>query len=231
MPNAPVKKVLVVDDEKIIRDFLAKFFAVEGIEATCVEGGFEAIKIAQTAHFDMIFLDVRMPKMDGVETLKALKKITGNNTRFIMMTGYSIDDLLKKLDTEKIEAFIKKPFEMDELQNILEDYSKQKYREEFINILIIENEPAMSDLFLKLLKGYNLTFVKNGKDALSQVALKDFDLVISDLLLNDMSGLEAYTKIKALKPDLDIILIMGDTKNKSHIIKGCLFKQINDLFI
>lgn len=231
MPNEPVKKVLVVDDEKIIRDFLAKFFAIEGIEVTCVEGGFEAIEIAKTAHFDMIFLDVRMPKIDGVETLKALKKITGDNTKFIMMTGYSIDDLLKKLDNEKIEAFIKKPFEIKELQAILEDYCKQKYCEKFTNILIIEKEPAVSDLFGKLLKDYNLTIVKNGEDALSQVSSKDFNLVISDLLLNDMSGLEAYTKIKALKPNLDIILIMGDTKNKDHIIKGCLFKQINDLFI
>lgn len=218
-----------MDDEKIVRDFLTKFFVLEGREVTCAEGGFEAIEIAKRTHFDIIFLDVRMPKMDGVETLKQLKKITGDNTKFVMMTGYSIDELLKKLENEKIEAFIRKPFNIEELQAAFNGYNQQTYSKKLTNILIIEKEIPITDLFKRLLKDYNLTIVKTGEDALSQVSMKDFDLVISNLLLNDMSGLEVYAKIKAVKPDLDIILIMGNSENAERIMKGCLLKQIKEL--
>ncbi len=67
--------------------------------------------------------------MDGVETFKELKKITGD-TKYVMMTGYPIDELLKKVENENIEAFIKKPFEIDEIMTILKEYSFKGHRGE-----------------------------------------------------------------------------------------------------
>ena len=105
---------LVVDDEKVIRDFLIKFLKMYDIEARCAKDGDGAIELARTEKFDVIFLDVRMPKMDGLEALRKLKRLNPE-ARYVMMTGYAVDDLLEEAKKEGIAASIKKPFEIDEI--------------------------------------------------------------------------------------------------------------------
>lgn len=119
------KKILVVDDEKVVRDFLLKLLSLENTQVTTAENGQEAIRIVNNEYFDIIFLDARMPGIDGVETFKELKKITGNNTKYVMMTGYSIDRLLEKLDNQRIDAFLRKPFDIQEIKAVLNDYEQQ----------------------------------------------------------------------------------------------------------
>lgn len=116
------KKILVVDDEKVVRDFLLKLLSSENTQVQTAENGYEAIQIVTNTQFDIIFLDARMPGLDGIKTFKELKKITPDNTKYVMMTGYSIDKLLEKLDGQKIEAFISKPFEIQEIKQVLNDY-------------------------------------------------------------------------------------------------------------
>ncbi len=228
MADKRIKKVLVVDDEKVIRDFLSRLLTLEDVDVTTAEGGSEAIEIVKKEKFDIIFLDMRMPQMDGVEAFKELKKITGD-TKYVMMTGYSIDDLLKKVEDEKIEAFIKKPFEIDEIMAVIKEYSQQQYGEKIHRILIVEHTEKVSNLFRSLFKTYETTIVTTGREALDLIILKDFDLIFSDIMLNDMNGLELYTRIKEIKPDLDVILIMGDIRNQQRVVKECLHKQINAL--
>lgn len=223
------KHILVVDDEQVVREFLVKLLSLEDMEVTTAVNGLEAILIAKDKHFDLVFLDIRMPGLDGVATYKELKKITKEDTKYIIMTGYSIDDLLKKLENEKIEGFIRKPFEIKEILDILTGYSKQQYCQEIKDVLIVENEKNLCSLFERLLKGYNCKVVKTAQEALKQIETNKFNLVFSDIVLSDMSGLELYSKIKSIKPDIDVILIMGDTQKKEKLIKGCLYKEINDL--
>jgi len=125
MDRNPQRIILVVDDEKVVRDFLLKLLSLENTQVQTAESGQEAIQIVNNKRFDIIFIDARMPGLDGIETFKELKKITGNNTKYVMMTGYSIDRLLEKLDGQKIEAFIRKPFEIQEIKKVLNDYEQQ----------------------------------------------------------------------------------------------------------
>lgn len=228
MADKRVKKVLVVDDEKVIRDFLSRLLTLEEVDVTTAESGTQAIKIVKNEKFDIIFLDVRMPGMDGVEAFKELRKITGD-TKYVMMTGYPIDELLRKVEDENIEAFIKKPFEIDEIMTVLKEYSQQQYGEKIQRVLIVEHTEKVSNLFRSLLKTYETTIVATGREALDFVILKDFDLIFSDIMLNDMNGLELYTRIKEIKPDLNIILIMGNIHDQEEIVRKCLHNQINAL--
>ncbi len=228
MSDKRVKKVLVVDDEKVVRDFLARLLTFEEVAVITVEGGVQAIEIAKKEKFDIIFLDIRMPQMDGLETFKELKKITGD-TKYVMMTGYPRGSLLEKVEDEKIEAFINKPFEIEEIMRVLKEYSKQQYAEKIHRILIVEHTEKISNLFRSLFKTYEPTIVTSGREALDLIILENFELVLSDIMLNDMNGLELYTKIKEIKPDLEVILIMGDIQGRGSMVKECLHKQINDL--
>lgn len=224
------KKILVVDDEKVVRNFLLKLLSLENTQVTTAENGQEAIRIANNEHFDIIFLDARMPGIDGVETFKELKKITGDKTKYVMMTGYSIDSLLEKLDNQKVEAFIRKPFEIQEIKAVLNDYKQQDYLEEIADILIVTSETHVFNLFKRLLKNYNITIATTGQEALSKLNNNEFNLVFSDMVLNDMPGIELYAKIKNMKPKLNVILIMGDTKKRGTLIEGCLYKEMIRLF-
>lgn len=228
MPPKRATTVLVVDDEELIRDFLSRLLSLEGLEVTTAEDGFRAIEIAKKEKFDIIFLDIRMPKMDGVEAFKKLKKITPNS-KFIMITGYSMDELLKRVEGEHIEAFITKPFDIHEIVNIIEDFARQKYPDDIVNILVVEAEDAVSGFFKKLFKAYDISTARTGKEALEIIERKDFDLVLADIMLEDMNGVELYSKIREMRPHAEIILVTGDAKKTEGIIKGCLYQQIKNL--
>jgi CheY-like chemotaxis protein len=219
------KKILVVDDEKIVRDFLSRFLTLEDMQVRVADGGLQAIAMAKEEKFDIIFVDARMPQMDGLEALKELKKINPG-CKYIMMTGYSLDDLLKKTGTEKIDAIIRKPFEINEIATILADVFQQKSPSEIKSVLFVGHEEPALVFFKKLLKNYNLVSVGSGQEALEQIGSGGFDAVFLDTSLSDKADTELCAKIREVKPNLEIILIMGDVVKKEGAVKGCLYKQI-----
>ncbi|MFA5356412.1 MAG: response regulator [Candidatus Omnitrophota bacterium] len=221
-------KVLVVDDERIIRDFLIRLLSLEGLVVRAAESGKKAIEMAKKEEFDIFFLDVRLPGVDGVQTFRELKKISPES-KYVMMTGYSLDGLLKAIEGEKIEAFITKPFEIKEIIVILEDFIREKYPDDIINILIVESDEPVSNFFSKLLQDYNVMISETGEGALKLVTERNFDLILSDISLRDMSGVELYSKIRDIKPEARIILLTGDIKKTEGIIKQSLYHQIKSI--
>ena len=119
MPSEKNIRVLIADDEKSVRDFLSRFFGLGRIDVTCVETGVAAIEAAQKQKFDLVFLDVRMPGIDGLETYRRLKQ-TLPDARYVMMTGYAVDEVLEQAKQEGVFACIKKPFEIGQLHMLLE---------------------------------------------------------------------------------------------------------------
>ena len=89
------KKLLLVDDDIEFSELLSTYLAGEGLEIIVAHDGNEAVAIAQTSVFDVCLLDVMMPKLDGIETLKQLRQ-THPNLPVIMLTAKSepIDRIL-----------------------------------------------------------------------------------------------------------------------------------------
>ncbi|MEW6202520.1 MAG: response regulator [bacterium] len=108
--------VLLVDDEKEFVEFLAKRIREREIEVEYVFSGEEAVDIVKKRLFDVAVVDIKMPGMDGVETLKELKKLKPT-MEIIMLTGHaSLDSGIQSM---KIGAFdyLVKPFDFSELMN------------------------------------------------------------------------------------------------------------------
>jgi len=108
------EKVLVVDDEKEIRDLLSIYLTEEGYEVISASTGDEAINLAKTQHPQVILMDVKMPGIDGVETCKRLKE--GEETKLIpviMVTAYQDRDVEAYL--EGADDFVNKPFDKIEI--------------------------------------------------------------------------------------------------------------------
>ena len=112
--------ILIVDDNKDFADVFCDILTANKYNAESCYSGSCAIELLQDRVFDIIFLDIRMPEMDGIETLKKVKKLRPD-TVVIMMTGYSVDELVHKALEEKASEIIYKPFEIDKVLSLLKD--------------------------------------------------------------------------------------------------------------
>ena len=104
--------ILVVDDLKSLRLTLAGILEDEGHSVTVVEDGYQAIEAVKKTHFDVAFMDIKMPGINGVEAFNEFKKIDPG-TVVIMMTAYSVDELVKKAVDEGAYTCIYKPFDVE----------------------------------------------------------------------------------------------------------------------
>ncbi|HTY24679.1 MAG TPA: response regulator [Desulfomonilaceae bacterium] len=123
-------RVMLVDDEKDFLETLCKRLTKRKLDVTSATGGREAITKIESVPIDVVVLDVRMPDMDGIETLKRIKKIKPS-VEVIMLTAHA--DLEVAMEGMELGAFdyLMKPIEIDELLYKLQDAYKKKWcREE-----------------------------------------------------------------------------------------------------
>lgn len=106
-------KVLVVDDEKLIRDVIREYATLEKYEVYEAENGIDALKIIDEVDIDVIVLDIMMPKMDGYTFFKELKKDKGIPTIILSARGDEYDKLLG-FDLG-VDDYLTKPFSPKEL--------------------------------------------------------------------------------------------------------------------
>jgi len=107
-------RILVVDDERAVREALERALRLEGYEVELAEDGQQALLVLAGRSADAIVLDILMPVMDGVETCKALRRM-GNRTPVLMLTArHEVDDRVAGLDAGAVDYLVK-PFALEEL--------------------------------------------------------------------------------------------------------------------
>ncbi|MEW5975543.1 MAG: response regulator [Acidobacteriota bacterium] len=121
-------RVLIVDDEEVVRKTLHRMVQLHGIEAVLAESGEKALELARRDSFRMVFLDLSMPGMSGVETLKLLKEID-RELVFVIVTALSGEDQLFRsvLDLSPVSV-IPKPFTLQHIGDVLNMYFPQVQR-------------------------------------------------------------------------------------------------------
>ena len=116
---ADKSRVLVVDDEEALRTVLGSELSGEGYEVNTASDGDEAISMVQNKKFDLLLLDIKMPKVDGFEVLKFVKK-NFPAIKVIMLTGFA--DLKNAIESKKLgaEDFVSKPYDLVDLLTTIE---------------------------------------------------------------------------------------------------------------
>jgi len=112
-------RILVVDDNKDFADIFCDILKTNDYVAESCYSGSQAIERVKNGDFDIVFLDIRMPEMDGVQALKEIKKLRPKMT-VIMMTGYSVDEMIHKALEEKASEIVYKPFEVDKILSLID---------------------------------------------------------------------------------------------------------------
>src|SRR5690349_11214120 len=118
-------RILIVDDEMVVRDSLGKWFTSEGYSARPAAGAREALEILQQMQFDIALIDIKMPGMDGMELQSRLKEADPDLT-VIIMTGYaSVDTAVQALKHGAYD-YITKPVDPDELSHLVANALEHK---------------------------------------------------------------------------------------------------------
>jgi two-component system response regulator AtoC len=117
--------ILVVDDEEKQRDLLAGFLRKKGYAVTTAASGKEAIEKNRTTGFDLTILDLKMPEVDGIETMSRMKEIDPE-TYFIILTGYGTVESAVEAMRCGASDYINKPINLDELELLIERIYKEQ---------------------------------------------------------------------------------------------------------
>ena len=111
--------ILVVDDDKAMAESISDVLDARGYRVAVANDGFAAVALAKETSFDLVLTDIKMPGMNGVEAYKEIKKIRPG-MRAIMMTAYSVEDLIKEAMQEGAYEVMHKPIVLDRLLLLIE---------------------------------------------------------------------------------------------------------------
>jgi DNA-binding NtrC family response regulator len=119
------EKILLVDDEKDFLDVMSERIEARGMDVTTADSAEKALKDVESGGFDAIILDLMMPGMDGLETLKAIKK-KNPDLQVILLTGHATVE--KGIEAMKLGAmdFLEKPADLDKLTEIIKKAQARK---------------------------------------------------------------------------------------------------------
>jgi len=116
--------VLIVDDQAGVRYLLEIIVKDSGHRAHTACNGLEAVDLARSIRPDIIFMDVRMPLMGGLEALEKIKALTPE-TNVVIMTAFSSEETVAKAMQKGALTCIVKPFDVDELKGFLMGFNRE----------------------------------------------------------------------------------------------------------
>lgn len=120
------QKILLIDDDLLVRKSVEKLLKKEGYEVVSVESAYLAVEAIKTTAFDLIISDIRMPGKNGIDAVKEIRGILFRDLRddlalpIIFITGYA--ELGQELRAEKLGEVILKPFDMNNLLVTIREY-------------------------------------------------------------------------------------------------------------
>src|SRR3990167_8319690 len=197
-------KILVVDDDASIREFLEIMLKRENFEVKTADNGQKAQKIMEKEQFDVVITDLQMPKMSGLELLKEIKTINPATTVLVITAFGSTESAV---DAMKLGAFdyISKPFKIDEIKNRLKNALKNKN-------LSVENRIMRKELEKK----YSFENIIGASEAMEKLfeMIERVSETKSNVLISGESGTGKELVAKAIH-------FNGPLKDKPFITVNC----------
>jgi len=213
-------KVLVVDDNPTNRAILKEMLQSWRMPAKEAASGIEALKIIQSPEtkkepFELFLVDLSMPEMDGFTLIENIKKISEyQHTPIIILTSADRVGDFQKAKELGASAYLVKPIRSSDLldtimaikgSTVMEkklagpitDQTLPEFRPKY-NILLAEDNPINQKVAVHLLqkKGHKVIVAENGQQVLDKLAQEEFDLILMDVQMPIMNGLETTQRIR-----------------------------------
>lgn len=230
------RPVLVVDDDHITCINATELLKGLGMRSCWVSSGREAVRSVEAAHeqnddFFAVILDWMMPGMDGMDTVKAIRKTMGKNVPIIVVSAYDYSEIEEDFILAGADAFITKPLFKSKMLHILQTFITEGAEMEADvpapasqplsgkRVLLAEDNDINREIAVELLRMRDVSVdtVENGKravEAFEASAPGDYDAVLMDIQMPVMNGYEAAEAIRTIKrKDAKTIPILALTAN------------------
>jgi len=231
IPELKNSRVLIVDDNETNRHIFTLQFESWGMIPFTANSGQQAIEIIEEMEepFELAVIDMQMPAMDGLELGRLIKEMPfKGDIPMIMLTSLG---KINKLPTDIFDAQLSKPIKLAELfeevlrviaetrnrRNNMADHNVDKHLADKLpmRILLAEDNITNQDLVITLLAkmGYKIDAVENGRKVLEMLDRKKYDIILMDIQMPVMNGLEATKIICEKYPESERPKIIAITAN------------------
>jgi len=228
--------ILVVDDERLICDLLRSVLAGHGHEVLMAMNGREGLELFKKHRPRFTLLDLRMPEMNGIEVLKQIRAIDPQ-AAVLILTAWGSDALEQQARQLGVVDFLSKGLSLDVLVDAMERTLQQTAQAaspaqaaapggaprtapvaagdgDFI--LVVDDEPQIRDLLKRFLalRGYKVRVASDGQQALTMVEQEAPQLIVLDVYMPGINGVEVLRQLRRRKFTGGVILLTGSQDDK-----------------
>lgn len=212
-------RLLLVDDEEDFRIAACKALARRGFTVSSAADAIAALAVVDSEPIDVVVLDVKMPGMDGVQLFHELSE-RWPTLPVIMLTGHATVGQAFDCSRDGVFDYLAKPCDFDDLAILCHRAAremplfasrKSDVAMEPIDVLLIDDEVELLTTIAKLLerRGMSVTTALDGVEGLARLQEKGADVVVLDLRMPGMHGLEVLRRIKRDHSEVEVILLTG----------------------
>jgi len=223
-------KIMVVDDNITAREIFQSYLDSMGFIAKTADSGASAMELLRNASpddpFHVVLTDFEMPEMNGVETARRIRAMEALQPmpKVVMATAYSRDEVIEQAGEVQLDGFLVKPATQSTLFDAImgafgrEIAAKKSLDESYLekveeirgaSLLLAEDNEINQQIAIEILQGAGLMVdvANNGQEAVEAVAAKDYALVLMDIQMPIMGGMEATATIRETKTPEELPII------------------------
>lgn len=244
-------KVLFVDDNDLNRKMTDKMLSEEGMKVITAEDGYEGLEILSAEKdLDLVLLDVHMPKMDGIETLKRINEKYEGKFSVLMFTSVDLRDQISRIKELGANDYLLKPVVRKDLIGKIGQVMKEaldsrvgktmngvkKIEMDREKVLIVEDDPInmiIAKAMLNKIGNYQLYFAEDGGEAIEIFKRNQPDIILLDIQLPTMNGFEAYEIIKETcnEKNIEMPVVIAMTAYAADVDKENIVQAGIDLYL
>ena len=233
IPQLQGLRALVVDDDFNTCSSVTKMLASIGLRPDWTTSGKEAVLRVKLAgeledEYAVYIIDWLMPDMNGIEVVRRIRGMIGEDTPIIVLTAYDWSDIEEEARKAGVTAFCSKPIFLSELREVLEspfasgnqdEASQETFSFQGKKILLVEDNELNQEIAVEILQeaGFVMDVADDGSAAVERMREAEpgqYDLILMDIQMPIMDGYEATRQIRALEdPDIAGIPIIAMTAN------------------
>jgi two-component system response regulator HydG len=212
----PKLRILIVDDDRRMTRTLADILRLAGHEPVEASSGPDALEKVSTQTFDCVLTDVRMPEMDGMELHRQLRQAQPG-LPVVLMTAYAADTLTRQGLDEGVVGIFDKPLDISQLLGFFTSLARNRI------VAIVDDDAAFCMTLGDILRqrGFSVTQITDPHMEVERMAF-DTQVILLDLKLNHISGLDVLKNIRAHYPTLPVLLVTGYRQEMAETIHAAL---------
>ncbi|NTU47791.1 MAG: response regulator, partial [Syntrophobacteraceae bacterium] len=216
-------RIIVVDDDRDFAESLADVLELEGHSVELAFTGEEAVQRSMEKDYDLTFMDVKLPGQDGVKSFQEIRKVKPAS-RVIMMTGYSMPGHLLEAKKQGAWEVLQKPLDMNRVLGLLRTLNPA-------GVIIADDDASFVESVRDLLegRGFSVQVAGNGREAIDLARSHGADVLIVDLRMPVMNGLETCVELQESGLDIPIIVVTAYAKEERDKLEALRDLSVTDV--